>query len=88
MVFLSMVRTQNMDKLPQNIKNETDQKTKAGLLFGHLMSENRLCVSMSRQKKILVVVGDSELVKTEIGSKYVPALGNYFDLCKEHGVIL
>ena len=87
-VFLSMVRTQNMDKLPQNIKNETDQKTKAGLLFGHLMSENRLCVSMSRQKKILVVVGDSELVKTEIGSKYVPALGNYFDLCKEHGVIL
>ena len=87
-VFLSMVRTQNMDKLPQNIKNEANQKTKAGLLFGHLMSENRLCVSMSRQKKILVVVGDSALVQTEIGREYVPALGNYFDLCKEHGVIL
>jgi superfamily I DNA and/or RNA helicase len=88
MVFLSMVRTQNMDKLPANIKNETNPKIKAGLLFGHLMSENRLCVSMSRQKKILVVVGDSELVQTEIGREYVPALGNYFDLCKEHGVIL
>ena len=87
-VFLSMVRTKNMCKLPENIKKENNQKTKAELLFGHLMSENRLCVSMSRQKKILVVVGDSELVQTEIGREYVPALGNYFDLCKKHGVIL
>jgi len=87
-VFLSMVRSQDMDNLPDYIKNEENYEKKQQKLFGHLMSENRLCVSMSRQKKMLIIVGDSELVQTDIARKAVPALGNYFDLCSKEGVIL
>ena len=44
--------------------------------FGHLMSENRLCVSMSRQKRALVVAGTSELFGAEFAAKNVPAMFN------------
>jgi superfamily I DNA and/or RNA helicase len=87
-VFLSMVRSQNMDNLPRYIKHANSYEKKQQLLFGHLMSENRLCVSMSRQKKLLIIVGDSEMAKTDIGREAVPALGNYFDLCSKEGVVL
>ena len=84
-VFLSMVRSQDMNDLPPHIRNEEDYKKKQQKLFGHLMSENRLCVSMSRQKRALILVGDGELVNTQIAVDAVPALKNYYDLCREHG---
>jgi superfamily I DNA and/or RNA helicase len=87
-VFLSMVRSQNVNNFPLFIKNESDYSKKQQRIFGHLMSENRLCVSMSRQKKVLAVVGDGDLVQTQIAMDAVPALKNYYDLCKERGVIL
>lgn len=87
-VFLSMVRSQDMSALPPNIRNEQDYKKKQQKLFGHLMSENRLCVSMSRQKKVLAIVGDGVLANTQIAVDAVPALKNFYDLCHEKGVIL
>lgn len=87
-VFLSMVRSQNMNALPPHIRNEEDYKKKQQKLFGHLMSENRLCVSMSRQKKVLAIVGDGVLANTQIAVDAVPALKNFYDLCHEQGVIL
>ncbi|WP_323175734.1 DEAD/DEAH box helicase [Neisseria cinerea] len=87
-VFLSMVRSQDMNDLPSHIHNEEDYKKKQQKLFGHLMSENRLCVSMSRQKKVLAIVGDSTLANTPIAMDAVPALKNFYDLCYEQGVIL
>lgn len=87
-VFLSMVRSQDMNALPPNIRNELDYKKKQQKLFGHLMSENRLCVSMSRQKKVLAIVGDGVLINTQIAVDAVPALKNFYDLCHEKGVIL
>jgi len=87
-VFLSMVRSQDMDALSLNISNELDYKKKQQKLFGHLMSENRLCVSMSRQKKVLAIVGDDVLANTQIAVDAVPALKNFYDLCREKGVIL
>ena len=87
-VFLSMVRSQDMNALPPNIRNELDYKKKQQKLFGHLMSENRLCVSMSRQKKVLAIVGDGVLTNTQIAVDAVPALKNFYDLCHEKGVIL
>ncbi|GHG74461.1 hypothetical protein GCM10010919_27940 [Alishewanella longhuensis] len=87
-VFLSMVRSQDMNALPPNIRNELDYKKKQQKLFGHLMSENRLCVSMSRQKKVLAIVGDGVLTNTQIAADAVPALKNFYDLCHEKGVIL
>ncbi|GAM10463.1 putative protein [Geobacter sp. OR-1] len=87
-VFLSMVRSQNIKALPPHIRNEEDYKKKQQKIFGHLMSENRLCVSMSRQKKVLAIVGDGVLINTQIAADAVPALKNFYDLCHEHGVIL
>ncbi|PJX13386.1 AAA family ATPase [Halomonas sp. 141] len=87
-VFLSMVRSQDMNALPPHIRNEEDYKKKQQKLFGHLMSENRLCVSMSRQKKALAIVGDGVLANSQIAVDAVPALKNFYDLCHEKGVIL
>lgn len=87
-VFLSMVRSQDMNALPPHIRNEEDYKKKQQKLFGHLMSENRLCVSMSRQKKVLAIVGDGVLVNSEIAVDAVPALKKFYDLCHEKGMIL
>jgi len=87
-VFLSMVRSQDMNALPHHILNEEDYKKKQQKLFGHLMSENRLCVSMSRQKKVLAIVGDGVLANTQIAVDAVPALKNFYDLCHEKGEIL
>lgn len=87
-VFLSIVRSQDMNALPPHILNEADYKKKQQKLFGHLMSENRLCVSMSRQKKVLAIVGDDVLVNAPIAADAVPALKNFYDLCREKGVIL
>lgn len=87
-VFLSMVRSQDLNALPPHIRNEEDYKKKQQKLFGHLMSENRLCVSMSRQKKVLAIVGDGVLANSQIAVDAVPALKNFYDLCHEKGVIL
>lgn len=55
--------------------------------YGHLMLENRLCVAMSRQKRLLIVVGDSGMVKGEQAAQAVPALVQFMKLCKGvHGV--
>ena len=87
-VFLSMVRTQEHKRLASWIKKEPDYKKIKRGVFGHLMSENRLCVSMSRQKKALILVGDGDLVNTQIAVDAVPALKNFYGLCHEQGVIL
>lgn len=52
--------------------------------YGHLVSEERLCVSLSRQKKCLVVVGDSHMVSDEnqVAKKCVPALAEFYDICR------
>jgi len=43
---------------------------------------------MSRQKKVLVVVGDGGLAISQIAIDAVPALKNFYELCKEQGAIL
>jgi len=54
--------------------------------YGHLMLENRLCVAMSRQQRLLVAVGDADMVVSEAGARAVPALRSFLDLCRgEHG---
>jgi superfamily I DNA and/or RNA helicase len=87
-VFLSVVRTQEKQRLASWIKKEKDYKRVKRGVFGHLMSENRLCVSMSRQKKVLVTVGDSDLFQSQIATDAVPALKNFYNLCEKEGVIL
>jgi hypothetical protein len=83
-VFLSMVRT-----LPKNWKpKDADREKQARTLFGHLCLYNRLNVSMSRQKKLLVVVGDAALLQGDLAAEYVPGLVDFRTLCREQGVVL
>ncbi len=71
--------------------------------FGFLQSVNRLCVSMTRQKKALIVVGDKKFCTSPEARKEnkiesdkviqiatIPALAHFADLCdsSEYGVCL
>ena len=60
--------------------------------YGFLTSENRLCVALSRQKKILIVVGDSNIFVGKewaaISEKCVPAMKALYELAKNEGVII
>lgn len=85
-VFLSMVRSRKMPEDPP--RNESKRAKLHRRLFGHLMSPNRLCVSMSRQKKLLVVVGDSSMVKHKLAEEAVPALCSFYRICEEEGLML
>ena len=54
--------------------------------FGFLVLPNRLCVAMSRQKKLLITVGDAATVTAPEGRRAVPALAAFHDLTGgEHG---
>ena len=86
-VFLSMVRTTTKNKIQKQLKKRDEEKVSISA-FGHLMSENRLCVSLSRQKKVLILVGDGELVNMELSQKKIPAIYNFYQLAKKEGVIL
>ncbi len=55
--------------------------------FGFLQLYNRLNVSMSRQKKLLVAVGDAAFYDTAAAKEIVPGLADFLKLCREKGVI-
>lgn len=83
-VFLSMVRT-----FPNNWKPKDNIREKqARGLFGHLCLYNRLNVSMSRQKKLLVVVGDSDLLDSDLADEFIPGLVDFLNLCRREGRVI
>ena len=85
-IFLSAVRTTH--SLPRHSAPNNKNTKNAGMrIFGFLTSENRLCVALSRQKKMLIVVGDGELFGGPEAGQYVPALKNFYDLCREEGAV-
>ena len=83
-VFLSMVRTFPQKWTPK----DDDREKQARSLFGHLCLYNRLNVSMSRQKKLLVVTGDSGLLKCDLAAEFIPGLVDFLKLCQTDGKIL
>ena len=70
------------------VRSKKRYSYKPGGDFGFLVSKNRLCVSMSRQKKVLIVVGDKDYFSTDYAKKYLPEIYNYIELCKNEGIIL
>ncbi len=56
--------------------------------FGFLTVENRLNVSMSRQKKLLVAVGDARFYDTDAARTNVPGLVDFQALCRTKGGML
>lgn len=70
-----------------------DYKERVGLQnYGFLISENRLCVSLSRQKKLLIVVGDRNIFSTgkwdKLAEVCVPGMWKLIKLCEREGVIV
>ncbi len=90
-VLLLMVRTRSV---PLHLE---DNERAYNKVFGHLRSKNRLCVSMSRAKKVLAVIGDKALAQSpearnrgdgqgpELG---IPELADFADLCGEQGIVM
>jgi len=80
LVFLSLVRCNSYPiTTPQALRRK----------FGFLLLENRVCVAMSRQQRLLVVVGDSEMVRGEALAQEagVSALRSFLEFCGgPHGV--
>ena len=94
-VFLSMVRTmpsrESIEACKRRVisKGESWTDTKeAQFCFGHLCLYNRLNVSMSRQKKLLVVVGDAGALQNQLAEDFVPGLVDFLQLCRREGVVL
>lgn len=79
-VFLSVVRSNDVSKISDKMKTSS--------LFGFLISKNRLCVSMSRQKRSLIVVGDKEFFEHDRAKQDVPELHSFLQLCKNEGKVL
>lgn len=75
-VFLSMVRCNGA---PDGDERERRRK------YGHLMSPNRLCVSMSRQKRILVVAGDPAMLREPNAESAIGPLVRFHALARELG---
>ena len=72
-VFLSLTRSNNVQG-----ENEAARRRR----YGFLMLENRLCVAMSRQQRLLVIVGDLTMVKGPTAKSAVPALVAFRELCE------
>jgi hypothetical protein len=51
------------------------------------MSANRLCVSMSRQKCLLIVVGDADMLRGPHAEAAVGPLVKFYRLCQAEGVV-
>ena len=80
-VLLSVVRSCNEQIL--NKKNVKQQS-----IFGHLMSVNRLCVSMTRQKRTLITFGDVNFVSSDRAHNAIPEVESYLKLCQNHGLVI
>lgn len=83
-VFLSMVRTPNT----RPTKPGASQEERHAAAFGRLVLENLRCVALSRQKCLLVVVGDSTLLEGPLASTGLPDLVALRALCSSEGVEL
>ncbi|HCB1812761.1 TPA: AAA family ATPase [Citrobacter braakii] len=94
-VFLSMVRTmpsrESIEACKRRVISKGESWTaskEAQFCFGHLCLYNRLNVSMSRQKKLLVVVGDTGALQNQLAEDFVPGLVDFLQLCRREGVVL
>ena len=73
-VFLAATRSNRIQPANEKMKRRK---------FGHLLLDNRLCVAMSRQKRLLIVVGDAAMA-----TNHVPGLQEFLKLCRtQHGTI-
>tara|TARA_R110002167_G_C12704686_1_gene654213 strand:+ start:3291 stop:6824 length:3534 start_codon:yes stop_codon:yes gene_type:complete len=94
-VFLSCVRTWHPQKPAKDgqkkasNEGQTDgHETALNRMFGFLRLPNRMNVAMSRQRQMLICVGDAQLANNDFSQEGIPALHALYQLCGgEHGCI-
>lgn len=92
-MFLSLVRSKAPSLPAQKEPLDDAQLEKLGKkTYGFMTMENRLCVSLSRQKRLLVVVGNSKLYGSDpqwdtLASSAVPSLHGLYQLCQKEGSV-
>ena len=79
-VLLSVVRA-NARALPDKREAEAYEKA-ANAKYGHLRLSNRMNVAMSRQRSLLVAVGDRAMACGAEAQEAVPALAAFMALCE------
>lgn len=72
-VFLSLTRSNNINPIDERMYRRK---------YGFLMLENRLCVAMSRQQRLLIAVGDGDMVNHKSARVAIPQLVNFYQLCQ------
>lgn len=78
-VLLSMTRANDR---PANDHRAVRRK------YGHLTLANRLCVAMSRQQRLLVVIGDRAMLAPPAARRELRGLVNFSNLCEgAHGLV-
>lgn len=68
-VILSTVRSNTISRTHENYKKA----------FGFLTLENRLNVAFSRSQKLLIVVGDSEMLSDDFAKTYIEGLHEFYN---------
>lgn len=86
-VLLSNVRT-SRKKLDSTVLDPEQREAQLNAKYGFLRLPNRMNVAMSRQRKLLIVVGDLALAEGPEAEQAIPALAAFATLCRgEHGCI-
>jgi len=86
------MNSSSFNKDEEKYKKWYEYKETVGLQnYGFLISENRLCVSLSRQKKLLIVVGNGDMFSKgewgRLAEICVPGMKRLYELCKKEEVI-
>jgi hypothetical protein len=79
-VLLSVVRS-NEKVIPAQLSAE-EKDPLLNAKYGHLRLANRMNVAMSRQRKLLIAVGDSHMASGKEAEEAVPALAAFLALCR------
>ena len=86
-VLLSIVRANDV-RLPTSEKDVNLFERAANRKYGHLRLANRVNVAMSRQRHLLIAVGDSRMAEGSEALAAVPALVAFLKLCRgQHGIV-
>ncbi len=84
-VILSAVRSNNQ---PRPRTGAADAERAANTCYGHLRLSNRLNVAMSRQRSLLITVGDLDFMCEPSAREYLPEIQAFIELCRsEHGSV-
>lgn len=85
-VLLSCVRTYQQARPGQASDDAADREKQLNRQFGFLRLPNRMNVAMSRQRQMLICVGDAALATSPEAEEAVPALVAFYQMCGgEHG---